>query len=66
LHAEKTKAITASASIKRMKARCRLIEKQIAEVEKEIINTLNDDAAIKEKTNNVCTIPVVAYQLRLQ
>jgi transposase len=44
LHAEQTKAITASASIKRMKARCRLIEKQITEVEKEIIDTLNQDA----------------------
>ena len=59
LHAEETKAITASASIKRMKARCRLIEKQIAEVEEEIINTLNDDAVIKEKINKVCTIPGV-------
>ena len=59
LHAEQTKAITASASIKRMKARCRLIEKQIAEVEKEIIDTLNDDAAIKEKINKICTIPGV-------
>jgi len=59
LHAEQTKAITAAASIKRMKARCRLIEKQIAEVEKEIIDTLNDDAAIKEKINKICTIPGV-------
>jgi transposase len=59
LHAEQTKAITASASIKRMKARCRLIEKQIAEVEKEIIDTLDQDTTIKEKINKVCTIPGV-------
>ncbi len=59
LHAEQTKAITAVASIKRMKARCRLIEKQIGEVEKEIIDTLNQDAVIKEKINKVCTIPGV-------
>jgi transposase len=59
LHAEQTKAITASASIKRMKARCRLIEKQIAEIEKEITDLTNQDVAIKEKINKVCTIPGV-------
>ena len=59
LHAEQTKAITASASMKRMKARCTLIEKQIAEVEKEIIDALNQDPEIKEKVNRVCTIPGV-------
>jgi transposase len=59
LHAEQTKAVTASASIKRMKARCRLIEKQIIEIEKEIEDLINQDAAIKEKINKVCTIPGV-------
>ena len=59
LHVEQTKALAASASIKRMKARCRLIEKQITDVEKEIIDMLNSDAAIKEKTEKVCTIPGV-------
>jgi transposase len=62
LHAEQTKAITASASIKRMKARCKLIEKQIAEVEKEIIDTANQDVSIKEKIDKVCTIPGVGLQ----
>ena len=42
-----------------MKARSRLIEKQIAGVEKEIIDTLNQDAVMKEKINKVCTIPGV-------
>lgn len=59
LHAEQTKAITASASMKRMKTRCTLIEKQIAEVEKEIIDVLNQEPEIKEKVNRVCTIPGV-------
>jgi transposase len=59
LHAEQTKAITASTSIKRMKARSRLIEKQIAEIEKEITNVLNQDTVIKEKIDKVCTIPGV-------
>jgi transposase len=59
LHAERTKAITTPASIKRMKARCKLIEKQITEIEKEIEGLINQDAAIKEKINKVCTIPGV-------
>jgi transposase len=62
LHAEQTKAITASASIKRMKARSRLIEKQIIEVEKEITDLVNQDASIKEKIDKVCTIPGVGLQ----
>src|SRR3954470_17597824 len=37
LHAEEVKALTATASIKRMKARVKLLEKQIEEVEQEII-----------------------------
>lgn len=62
LHAEQTKAITTSASIKRMKARCKLIEKQITEVENEITDLANQDTAIKEKINNICTIPGVGLQ----
>ena len=62
LHAEQTKAITASASIKRMKARSRLIEKQIAEVENEITDLANQDAVIKEKIDKICTIPGVGLQ----
>jgi transposase len=62
LHAEQTKAITTAASIKRMKARCRLIEKQIIEVEKEITELANQDITIKEKIDKVCTIPGVGLQ----
>lgn len=62
LHAEQTKAITATASIKRMKARCRLIEKQIVEVEEEISKLANQDITIKEKIDQVCTIPGVGLQ----
>jgi transposase len=62
LHAEQTKATTTSASIKRMKARCRLIEKQIDEVEKEITHLADQDKVIKEKIDKVCTIPGVGLQ----
>ena len=62
LHAEQTKALTASASIKRMKARCRLIEKQITEVEAEITELVNQDEAVKERIDKVCTIPGVGLQ----
>lgn len=61
LHAEQTKAINASASIKRMKARCRLIEKQIDEVEKEITHLTNQEV-IKEKIDKICTISGVGLQ----
>ena len=62
LHAEQTKAVTASASIRRMKARCRLIEKQIIEVEKETTDLVNQEASIKEKIEKVCTIPGIGLQ----
>src|SRR5215471_4354326 len=57
LHAEETKALTSSASIKRMRLRSRLIQKQISEVEKEISDLINKEKSIKEKIDNVCTIP---------
>jgi len=62
LHAEQIKAITASASIKRMKARSRLIEKQIIEVENEITDLVNQDEFVKEKIDKICTIPGVGVQ----
>lgn len=62
LHAEQTKAITSPGSIKRMKARSKLIEKQVTEVEKEITELINQDATIKEKIDKVCTIPGVGLQ----
>src|SRR3954447_6256271 len=42
-----------------MKARVKLIEKQIEEVEQEIIALVSEDAGIKKKFDNVCTIPGV-------
>jgi transposase len=62
LHAEQMKAITATASIKRMKARSRLIEKQIVEIEKEITGLVSQDAVIKERIDKACTIPGVGLQ----
>jgi transposase len=62
LHAEQTKAITSTRSIKRMKARAKLIEKQVTEVKKEIIELINQDVAIKEKIDKVCTISGVGLQ----
>jgi len=62
LHAEETKAITSLSSIRRMKARSKLLEKQILEVEKEITVLLNKEESIKERIDNVCTIPGVGLQ----
>ncbi|HRH49486.1 MAG TPA: IS110 family transposase [Panacibacter sp.] len=62
LHAEETKAITSLSSIKRMKARSKLLEKQILEVEKEIVNLIDKEESIKERIENVCTIPGVGLQ----
>jgi len=62
LHAEETKAITSLSSIKRMKARLKLLEKQILEVEKEIVNLIDKEESIKERIENVCTIPGVGLQ----
>ena len=45
-----------------MKVRSKLIEKQIAEVEKETTDLVNQDASIKEKIEKVCTIPGVGLQ----
>jgi transposase len=62
LHAEQTKAVTSATSIKRMKARAKLIEKQVAEVESEINERVSQDASVKEKIDKVCTIPGVGLQ----
>jgi transposase len=62
LHAEQTKAITSTSSIKRMKARAKLIEKQVTEVGKEITELINQNVSIKEKIDKVCTIPGVGLQ----
>lgn len=62
LHAEERRAIGSKASIKRMKARTRLIEKQIAEIEREILEIVNGEPEIKEKIEKLCTIPGVGFQ----
>jgi transposase len=62
LHAEEIKAITSLSSIRRMKARSKLLEKQIIEVEKEITSLINKEESIKEQIDNVCTIPGVGLQ----
>ena len=62
LHAEEIKAITSSGSIKRMKVRSKLLEKQIVEVEKEISSLIGKEEQIKERLDNVCTIPGVGLQ----
>lgn len=62
LHAEQTKAITSSTSIKRMKARYKLIEKQMDEIQKEINDLVNQDASVKERIDKVCTIPGAGLQ----
>ena len=65
LHAEETKALTSSSGVKRRKARIRLIEKQIAEIEREMADLVKEDASIKEKINHLCTIPGVGLQTAL-
>lgn len=62
LHAEETRAVGSKATIKRMKARCRLIEKQINDITEEIEELLNEDKEIKQKVDNICTIPGVGVQ----
>jgi transposase len=62
LHAEETRAIGSKATMKRMKARCRLIEKQINDITEEIEELLNEDEVIKQKVDNICSIPGVGIQ----
>lgn len=62
LHAEKRQAYPAEGSVKRMKARINLIVKQIAEIEQEINDVINGNQELKEKIENICTIPGVGAQ----
>jgi transposase len=62
LHAEGVKAISADSSIKRMHDRVELIEKQIEAVEGEMLELISEDDTIKNKIDNVCTIPGVGLQ----
>jgi transposase len=62
LHAELIRAISSKPTIKRMRARCRLIEKQITDIRKDIEELLSRDETVKEKVEKVCTIPGVGLQ----
>lgn len=62
LHAEKRRALSSKAAIKRMQARTRLIEKQIEEIEKEIKTLIDGEPEVKNKVDKVCTIPGVGLQ----
>jgi transposase len=65
LHAEGVKAVSADSSIKRMRDRVKLIEKQLEAVEQEMEELANEDATIKNKMEKVCTIPGVGMQTLL-
>ena len=62
LHAEETRAIRSPSSIRRMKSRCRLVERQITQIDKEIIALVNKEESVKERIENVCTMPGVGLQ----
>ena len=59
LHAEEAKAIPGKPTIRRMKARLRLLEKQIVEIENEIKDIVDADEQLQNRIENVCTIPGV-------
>lgn len=59
LHAEETKAIENKFTIRRMKARCKLLEKQIMEIDAEVLAVVKDKKEVYEKIEKVCTIPGV-------
>lgn len=59
LHAEKQQAIVCESSIKRMKARLKLIEKQEVEIEKEITILIETDVELSSKMGNIISIPGV-------
>ena len=57
LHAEKSGAWPNKRSIHRMKQRVKLIEKQVDEIEKELIEAVNKDPWLKQKLNDQCSVP---------
>jgi transposase len=59
LHAEKAKAISSKSTIRRMKARLRLLEKQITEIDNELKAVADADESLNNRIENVCTIPGV-------
>jgi len=59
LHAEQHAAFPISSSIKRMQKRIKMLNEQIAEIEEEIKIILDENLWLKEKIDNLCTIPGV-------
>jgi transposase len=56
LHAEQSGAWPNKGSIRRMKQRLTLIEKQLSGIREEIVKQVNANADLKERVNNICTI----------
>lgn len=61
LHAEKSEAFPNQRSIGRLKERIRLFNAQDKEIKSEIAAIIKKDKEIKEKADNVTTIPGVGY-----
>lgn len=61
LHAEKSGAWPNKRSIHRMKQRIKLIEKQIDEIEKELIEAVNKHPWLKQKLSDLCSIPGIGF-----
>jgi transposase len=60
LHAESKGAFPDSGSVKRMKQRLKLIEKQVKEIEQEIKDQVEGNSELNKKVQNICTINGVA------
>jgi len=60
-HAEKSGAWPNKRSIQRMKQRIRLIEKQIDEIEKELVEVVDQSPWLKQKLNDLCSIPGIGF-----
>ena len=60
LHAEQTEAFPYENSLNRVKDRIRLLNKQEAEIKKEIAALVKQDVAVSKSVDLICTIPGVA------
>lgn len=56
LHAESNGAFPDSGSVKRMKQRLKLIQKQVKEIEQEIKDQVEKNSELNKRIQNVCTI----------
>jgi len=61
LHAEESGAWPNKRSIQRMKQRIKLIEKQIDEIKRELIETVNKHPWLKQKLDQLCSIPGIGF-----